>query len=164
MSALLTQSCELTKSLNLPTLYQVALEITSYTIADPSSDGAEVFRAIHDFCPRSGWIWDDAHSVRLVTKADGFEAKGRIFKAELSDGENRGAVIRHLDGDNWTVSILTEAEGTTHLAEDFEQITTLKGDRETSRLHYRRYWLVVPGEASQVVAARFVKFGPPASR
>jgi hypothetical protein len=164
MRTLLQQSCDLTKSLNLPTLYPVALEISAHTVADPSSDGAEVFKAISDFSPRFGWIWDDAHPVQLVTKPNGFEAKGRIFKAELSDGENRSVVIRHLDGDSWTVSILTETKGTTHLAEDFEQITTLKGDRDTSRIHYRRYWQVVPGEASQIIAVRFVKFGPPAGR
>lgn len=154
-------------TLGLGVFTPVELHTEACEIVDCDSNCRSVFEAITAFAPVEGWLWGDARPVQIILAGAGLEPEGRIFAGQFVDKHGRSAEVRHIDGDRWIWTIMSEGGGEQLYAEDTARISTFfDPDRGQGRrawqdqesLRYRRYWRIEAGAVSAIVAARFVGF------
>jgi|TARA_R110000851_G_scaffold281933_5_gene435429 hypothetical protein len=112
----------------------------------------DVVQAIEAFNPVLGSLTRIGRYQWLSGGFDGGDADP-ILDAELLNADGHALQVRHLGAAWQLTTLIHQPEGTTHLADEVER---LGRPPAPTRLIYRRYWQVVPGEATTAVCAALI--------
>lgn len=116
----------------------------------PASPEAEISGTWRE---AGGWIARQSKVISATSSIGEVDepAQGAILEAELTLGP-RTLQIRRIAG-NWILTIIEEADGDTHLADDRLVATVKHG-----AARYRRYWTLPDDGAVDVIACRLIGF------
>lgn len=135
-------------SIRLPEVVSCGVNVTNRQVQQQD----DVVQAIETFSPVLGSLTRTGRYQWLAGPFDGGDADP-ILDAELLNAEGHVLQVRHLGGAWQLTTLIHQPDGATHLA---DEVIRLGRAPAPPRLIYRRYWQVMPGEATTPVFAALI--------